>query len=115
MKQAGVERDFYRHRRRDGTYAQVVEETLARFESQALPILRRLGSDWPPDRTVRATLAQFLALHLVRGRGWRDWHDQFIGHEVEEWRRTREPARRGGPPPTDADVEAVGKALFSHE
>jgi hypothetical protein len=112
VKQAGVERDFYRRRRPDGTYIQDVEETMARLESDAIPVIRDLGNSWPPERTARATLAQFLALQLVRGRGWRGWHDEFIGREVESWQETREPVRPGGPAPSEADIEAVGDALL---
>jgi len=112
LRQAGVQRDFYRRRRPDGTYIQDVEETMGRLESEAIPIIRALGDRWPPERTARATLAQFLALQLVRSRGWRGWHDEFIGREVEGWRETREPVRPGGPAPSGADIEAVGEALL---
>src|ERR1019366_4794484 len=41
----------------------------------AAPILRELELRWPLEREDRAQLAQFIAIHAVRGPGWRAAYD----------------------------------------
>jgi hypothetical protein len=56
----------------DGTLSTAAEETLGPCESAAALVLGRLVECWPLDRADRATLAQFLAIHTVRGPAWRE-------------------------------------------
>ena len=56
----------------DGALSQNVEELLRETEDRAAPILREVESRWPFVLDDRAQIAQFVAIHVVRGPAWRD-------------------------------------------
>ena len=59
----------------DANLAWDVEAILQRTEDKAAPILRDIETRWPLRREDRAELAQFVAIHAVRGPAWRDAYD----------------------------------------
>jgi hypothetical protein len=74
----------------DADLARGVEELLRKTEDRAAPILREIGTRWPLGRDDRAELAQFVAIHVVRGPAWRDAYDMAsLNAMSEELRRRR--------------------------
>lgn len=68
----------------DGDLAREVEELLRKTEDRAAPILRSVKTRWPLAREDRAQLAQFLAIHVVRGPAWRDAYDMASMNAMSE-------------------------------
>jgi hypothetical protein len=67
-----------------------VERLLRVTEDKAAPILREIDIRWPLDEDDRAQLAQFVAIHVVRGPAWRDAYDMAsMNAMTEEMQRTR--------------------------
>lgn len=50
------------------------EKACSRLESLAPPLLRP-RSNWPYEGPDRATLSEFMALHILRTRAWRRWYE----------------------------------------
>jgi hypothetical protein len=59
----------------DADLARGVEELLGTTEDRATPILREINIRWPLGRDDRAQLAEFVAIHVVRGPAWRSAYD----------------------------------------
>lgn len=74
----------------DADLARDVEKLLQKTEDGAAPILREVETRWPFGRDDRAQLAQFVAIHVVRGPAWRDAYDMASMNAMsEELRRRR--------------------------
>lgn len=73
IEERNVEKVARRHRwwGNDGRLSASAELVLGRCESAAAPLLQSVAANWPLDRHARATLAQFFAIHSVRGPAWR--------------------------------------------
>ena len=74
----------------DGNLTRDVEELLRHTEDRAAPVLREIDAKWPLDRDARAELAQFVAIHVVRGSAWRDAYEMAsLNAMSEELKRQR--------------------------
>jgi hypothetical protein len=89
-KDAGVRSNFYAYRRPDGTRSTSVEEAMGPLETQAVPLLRTIESRWPIEGRDRATLAEYLALQLVRVPAWRSFHDELRDRVLDRQEAERE-------------------------
>jgi hypothetical protein len=74
----------------DAALSEEVETILRQTEQKAAPILREIELRWPLGREDRAQMAQFVAIHAVRGPAWRDAYDiasmLAIGEELRRHR-----------------------------
>lgn len=83
-KDAAVRREFYTYRRDDGTRSTFAEEAMGPLENRAVPVMRTIDERWPLTVDERATLAEYLALQVVRGPAWRSFHDDLRDHVIDE-------------------------------
>jgi hypothetical protein len=87
---AGVLNNFYLRHRPDGTPIQDIEWSLEHVDRVAPPILREIKERWPLTVQEKAALAEFIAVQLVRGPRWREWHEAFTKGYFEDVRATGE-------------------------
>jgi hypothetical protein len=90
---AAVRKQFYRRTRPDGTPIDDIEWSLSHIESDAAPLLKTFGNEWPPSLETKTILAGLFALQLVRGPRWKDWHETFAKGYVDEQRDADDPTR----------------------
>lgn len=86
VKNAGTRSRFYVRERPDGTEIHDIEWSLSHIEDAAGPVLRRLRDDWPLGLRDKTTLAELLAIQLLRGPRWIAWHEEFTRAFIEEQR-----------------------------
>lgn len=74
----------------DAALAVEVERLLRVTEDKAAPVLREIDERWPLGEHDRAQLAQFVAIHVVRGPAWRHAYEMASMNAIgEELRRKR--------------------------
>ena len=74
---AGVLKDFYLRHRPDGTPVYDVEWSLEHIDKAVPPLLRQISERWPLTIQEKAMLAEFIAMQVLRGPRWRNWHAAF--------------------------------------
>jgi hypothetical protein len=97
VKNAGVQKGFYKRTRPDGSRIDDIEWSLSHIEAVATPVLREIESHWPPDLPTKAMLAEFFGMQLIRGHRWRRWHETFTREHVDKHRRGAAPNPTGSP------------------
>lgn len=110
VKAAGVRSNFYR-RTRPGSGETIydVEWSLSQAETVCLPALRRLTRSWPPTLEEKGKVGQLLALQLVRGPAFAQWHERCIERKATPWRAA--PERYARPGAAADAVTAVEEAI----
>jgi hypothetical protein len=82
IDRVGTRRYAYQRIRPDGEAIDDTEWSLAHIESAVQPVLAEIVGRWPLTLEDKATLAEFIAVQLVRGPRW--WADRRrLVHEVE--------------------------------
>lgn len=76
LKRAVSELNYY-----PAAYREKIEGFLNAIESPAARVLRSIGDTWPLPHEDKFTVAQLIALQLVRGPNIRDWHERKIDEE----------------------------------
>jgi hypothetical protein len=75
VSKAGVLKNFYvRHRPQDGTPIYDTDWSLDHIDKVAPAILREISERWPLGLLDKLALAEFMAIQMVRGPRWRNWH-----------------------------------------
>lgn len=75
VSKAGVLKDFYvRHRPQDGAPIYDTDWSLDHIDRVAPAILREISQRWPLGLQNKVALAEFIAIQMVRGPRWRNWH-----------------------------------------
>jgi hypothetical protein len=83
-RRAGLQKHFHSFTRADGSRDSTsVEDALAKIESQAAPVLRRLMGREPLDNRERSIAAYFMALMLVRVPAFRQGVERFKSEVVK--------------------------------
>lgn len=86
VRDAAVRRAFYRRQRPDGTDIDDIEWSLSHIESAVTTLLRGLHPAWPLDLEKKASLAEFVAVQILRGPRWQEWHSEFVPSAIAEQR-----------------------------
>lgn len=88
VKHAGVRGGgFYKRERPTGKRSDDIETvSLQSIENTAAPVLRELETRWPLTGDDKLAMAMLIALQLVRGPKFFDWHDQFTSENLSRYR-----------------------------
>lgn len=113
VKHAGVRGGgFYKRERPSGERSDDIETvSLQGIEDKAAPILRDLETRWPLAGDEKLAVAMLVALQLVRGPKFFDWHDEFA---TEHMARYREEGRFIPDPEIEASEEEIYRATLEH-
>ena len=101
---AAVRKAFYRRTRPDGTEIDDIEWSMSHLEGSVTPLLRGIESRWPLSNEDKATLAEFVALQILRSPRWREWHNNALRNEIADLRHTRGASMNLPRPATDAEI-----------
>jgi hypothetical protein len=97
VKNAGVQKGFYKRTRPDGSRIDDIEWSLSHIEALAAPVLREIESLWPLDLATKTMLAEFFGMQMIRGPRWRRWHESFTREYIDELRRGNATSPTGEP------------------
>lgn len=106
INDVGTRRRAYQRVRPNGEKVDDTEWSLSVIESAVQPVLRDVEALWPLPDEERATLAEFIAVQIVRGPNW--WADRarMVREVADEARRGRITAPAGSPRAiSEADIE----------
>lgn len=92
----------------DRRVAAAVEQALSVGEGDAAKLLRRVPESWPPSSTDRALLAEFVALHIVRGDDFRVLVLRSMHEGTFEYARSW----KGTPEALARELDVVGSPVF---
>lgn len=110
LRDAAVEKAFYRRTRPDGSKIDDVEWSLSTLEDRVAPLLREVEKRWPLPFDDKACLAEFIALQYARGRAWRSAYQALLEQRLRDWRSDDHGLSRA---PTEDEVTMVTENLSS--
>lgn len=110
VRDAGVQKDFYRRERpTTGEAIYDIEWSLEQGEQAAIPVVRDVVNRWPLQAEEKSKIGQFLALQHVRGPAFRTWHEGQIARIAAELRA--DPKTWGTPPQGMTHEKAVERYI----
>lgn len=108
VSKAGVLKDFYLRHRPDGMPIHDTEWSLEQIDKVVPALLREFSSRWPLTVQDKVMLAEFIAIQMVRGQRFRDWHTSFVNNYIDDLRASGE--LEGKQPPGMTVDEALEEA-----
>ena len=85
----GVRAGFYSEQI-DGKLVNWLDPAMAEVEGRALAIIRRVERCWPLDEEDKSnSVAQFIALQMMRGPAWRSWYAIAVDRAADAIRAQR--------------------------